>query len=153
MKFGPFEIPDSEFVNCAGRIERAKAIKAESIKSLNKETQTVCIEGSDLYTASLEKCSCADFERRGLPCKHMIRLALELGYSFDVPVFDPYFAAEYDVQEDIERLTKRWESGQLTLDALTKCITALNSSAKKAKRRPGRPKKQEEIPAQNGQVQ
>ncbi len=31
-----------------------------------------------IYT-SLTKCNCADFERRKLPCKHIYRLAVELG--------------------------------------------------------------------------
>lgn len=30
------------------------------------------------HTTSLEKCSCIDFNRRRLPCKHMYRLAMEL---------------------------------------------------------------------------
>lgn len=31
------------------------------------------------YAVSLDSCTCADFAMRGLPCKHMYRLALELG--------------------------------------------------------------------------
>ena len=31
------------------------------------------------YVVSLDSCTCADFAMRGLPCKHMYRLALELG--------------------------------------------------------------------------
>lgn len=31
------------------------------------------------HTTTLQKCSCIDFNRRKLPCKHMYRLAMELG--------------------------------------------------------------------------
>ena len=31
------------------------------------------------YETTLDKCDCMDFQRRGLPCKHMYRLALETG--------------------------------------------------------------------------
>lgn len=37
----------------------------------------------DIYLTSLENCTCPDFERRGLPCKHIYGLALSLGYTAD----------------------------------------------------------------------
>ena len=137
MFFGPFEISDSEYVDKARSLERAKEIKASNIKSIDLEAKNACIEGSDgtVYSVSLEQCSCPDYQRHQSVCKHMIRLALDLGNAFDVPQFDPYKAAGYNVQDDIALLTKRWENGELTLDALSKCIAALNSSAKKAKHR------------------
>ena len=96
-----------------------------------------------VYAVSLSDCECVDYERRGLPCKHMIRLAFELGLSLELPVFDPYSAADYDIAEDVSRLTDRWRAGQLTTDALAKCVAALRSSASKAKRPRGRPKKKQ----------
>ena len=97
---------------------------------------------NEWYTVSLDKCDCIDFERRGFPCKHMIRLALELNLSIDVPQFDPYAAAGFDVEDVISLLTERWEAGQLTLDALVKCSSALRKSSSMSKRKRGRPKKQ-----------
>ena len=32
------------------------------------------------YSTSLCKCNCYDFQKRGLPCKHIYRLGVELGY-------------------------------------------------------------------------
>lgn len=143
MKFGPWEIPESDFVDCAERMERAKQIKGDRVGPLNANSQTAKIFGRDgsPYQVSMAECDCSDFQRRGLPCKHMIRLALELGYSIEVPQFDPYSAADFDVEEEISRLIDRWKSGVLTLDALSKCSSALRASASKSKRRPGRPKK------------
>ena len=135
---------DSEYVEKARCLERAEAIKAEKVIIINAESRTGSIESSDgsLYAVSLNSCNCADYGLHQSPCKHMIRLALELGYSFDVPKYDPYLAAGYDVQKDIDLLTEHWKNGELTLDAVSKCIAALKSSAKKARRPQGRPRKQ-----------
>lgn len=38
---------------------------------------------SGVYTTTLAKCTCVDFARRKLPCKHMYRLAIELGLFGD----------------------------------------------------------------------
>lgn len=47
---------------------------------LDKESGTATFKGSSgTHSASLEKCSCVDYNRRRLPCKHMYRLAMELG--------------------------------------------------------------------------
>lgn len=35
-----------------------------------------------IYATTLNNCSCVDFNRRKLPCKHMYRLAIELGLIF-----------------------------------------------------------------------
>lgn len=143
MTFGPWEIPEGEFLEAALRIERARKISSSHIGPVDTAAETVSILGSDgsAYQVSLNSCECVDFQRRGLPCKHMIRLALELGQSFNVPQFDPYAATNYDVEADIQRLTQRWQAGELTLDALSKCTAALRSSAAQAKRPRGRPKK------------
>lgn len=130
-------------VDCIKRIEAARSIPASKIASLDVDAQAAIIQGSDdcPYRVSLESCSCVDYQRRGEPCKHMYRLALELGVDFDLPVFDPYKAYEYDITEDIQRLAGRWSAGQLTTDAYIKCVDALQKSSSKSKRRPGRPKK------------
>lgn len=143
MTVGPWEIPEAELLETALRLERARNICSENIDCVDVDAKTTNIYGSDgtVYTVSLAGCECVDYERRGLPCKHMIRLALELDLSLDLPVFDPYAAVNYDISDDIARLTERWRAGQLTTDALAKCVAALRSSASKAKRPRGRPKK------------
>ena len=143
MKFGPWEISDNEYLESAERMERAGKISPANIESIDTESGSACMIGSDgfPYCVTLHGCDCVDFERRGLPCKHMIRLALELGLQIDVPQYDPVSAYNYNVEEDIERLTARWQAGQLTLEALSKCSAALRASAKQARRPRGRPKK------------
>ena len=142
MKIGPWDIPDSELLETALRMERAENIRPSCVLQLDTDAGTAVILGSDgAYSVSLDGCDCVDYGRRNLPCKHMIRLALEIGIPLDLPQFDPYAAADYDISEDVSRLTARWKAGQLTTDALAKCVSALRSSAAKSRRPRGRPKK------------
>lgn len=144
MKFGFYEIPDDELLEACKRLERARAIAVEDILSFDAQSRSMVIQGSEGYPyhVCLDGCECVDYGRRLLPCKHIYRLALELGCEFsEAPVFDPYSASEYDISDDLERLRSRWLAGQLTMSAYSKCVDALRSSAAKAKRRPGRPRK------------
>lgn len=49
--------------------------------SVDKEAQTGIFPGSGKkpYEVTLDSCTCGDFIRRKLPCKHMYRLAMECG--------------------------------------------------------------------------
>lgn len=54
--------------------------------SLSPEDGGAIFSGSHgTYSTTLESCTCVDFSRRKLPCKHMFRLAIELG-QIDAPV-------------------------------------------------------------------
>ena len=60
----------------------ASAKKADtSPSSIDRDTQTGIFPGSGKkpYTTSLTRCTCGFFHSKGLPCKHMYRLAMELG--------------------------------------------------------------------------
>lgn len=46
----------------------------------------------ETYETTLDTCTCEDFARRGLPCKHIYKLALSRGYSPDA-----FFSARSDV--------------------------------------------------------
>ena len=133
MKF-PFRI---DFTSSADvkRLQSALALKEKDFE-VNRQSGAGLFRGSapEPYQTSLASCGCKDFFIRRQPCKHMIRLAVELGYEFDFPVFNPKAAADYDVYEDIERLQSRWKAGQLTTDAYAACLTALEKSSKKAVR-------------------
>lgn len=62
------------------RLESAKSSKAIP-DSIDKEHQSGVFAGSGAvpYVTTLDSCTCGDFFRRQLPCKHMYRLAIELG--------------------------------------------------------------------------
>lgn len=139
IQFGPWEIPDQSYHAKVSSFEKSLDMKDTQIVTLDREVEDALITGSKghVYHVTLHECECGDFIRNAAPCKHMIFLAMKLGYSFDnVPVFDPYAAYEFDVEELISGLENRWRNGQLTFEAFDKCVSALRSSAKKAKRRP-----------------
>ncbi|CCY25425.1 sWIM zinc finger domain protein [Brachyspira sp. CAG:484] len=64
------------------RIERAK-YETFSFKKLNTENKSADVlnqEKTKVYHTTLTSCTCPDFKERNVPCKHMYRLANELGY-------------------------------------------------------------------------
>ncbi len=61
------------------RIASAKKSACTPV-SVDQSACTGTFKGSSgTHTTSLDHCSCVDFNRRKLPCKHMYRLAMELG--------------------------------------------------------------------------
>ena len=69
------------------QIKRQKSASEAKLtpQSIDHAHQIAVFKGSGKkpYDTTLEKCTCIDFFRRRLPCKHIYRLAFELG------VFDP----------------------------------------------------------------
>lgn len=61
------------------RLERAKSAACTPLSISADEAFGVFSGSHGTYETTLEKCSCGDFIRRKLPCKHMYRLAIELG--------------------------------------------------------------------------
>ncbi len=53
------------------------------VLSVNRKKMSMKIRSSrdpkNIYVTSISDCSCEDFKRRNLPCKHMYKLASELG--------------------------------------------------------------------------
>lgn len=133
VNIGLWDIPSNEFLNTAARYERGLQIEPERIWELNKKQYSARIMGSEgyAYEVTLAGCECMDYQRRGLPCKHMLRLAKELGEEIALPVFDPQANSEYDPGEDIALLTERWKAGKITTEAYSKCIKALHASTDK----------------------
>lgn len=69
----------SETPEQVSRIASSKKAECTPV-SVDREKQTGIFSGSHgVYNTSLEKCNCGDYVRRRLPCKHMYRLAAELG--------------------------------------------------------------------------
>lgn len=87
MAFGNWESSIHERDEQLKRITSAK--RADTTPScVDKIYKTGIFEGSGKtpYQTTLNSCTCADFARRTLPCKHIYRLAMELGKfegSFD----------------------------------------------------------------------
>ena len=68
------------------RQKRAWGCYMDSIDYKRREAKMHGNRG-EVYTTTLEKCTCYDFRKRRIPCKHMYRLAMELGLV-KLPIFD-----------------------------------------------------------------
>ncbi len=97
--------------NDARRIDRAK-YETFSFKNLNIENKSADVlnqEKTKVYHTTLTSCTCPDFKERNVPCKHMYRLANELGY---------FLLYKEDEKELIEKLWRIKDNPKL----LTKLI-------------------------------
>ena len=66
-------------VDNAHRYAYARTAKLTPI-SIDRENRTAIFEGaSGIHHTSLKRCDCHDFQKRAAACKHMFRLAMELG--------------------------------------------------------------------------
>ena len=78
---------------------------------------------SGTHTTTLEHCTCIDFCRRKLPCKHMYRLAMELGLVNESYKSDPKAVIgpshKEPLSETIERLEKLTKAQQELLHSIT----------------------------------
>lgn len=65
--------------------QQKRMVSAQSANAtpscVDKDCQTAIFPGSGAvpYSTTLNSCTCVDFARRRLPCKHIYRLAIELG--------------------------------------------------------------------------
>lgn len=84
---------------------------------IHHDVQGGIFKGKDevYYCTNLEACECMDFARRGLPCKHMYRLAMELG------AFPGIEQAQKDNPEDMLRKM----ASKLTPDTVMDMISDL----------------------------
>ena len=93
----------SEIHSAPGQEKRLDSARAAACTPLqvSQGGGTAEFKGSGgVYQTSLNSCSCEDFRRRNLPCKHMYRLALELGL---IPgPFSSYLHGGYDWKQVID---------------------------------------------------
>lgn len=97
-------------------IQRAQ-LSETTPQSVDPTAQTAIFFGSGKkpYQTSLSSCTCSDFTRRKLPCKHIYRLAMELG------IIDlPYKSGE----SKVERLDR-----QISLEDAVTVIETLSDDA------------------------
>lgn len=61
------------------RYEKA-VLNTVELLSVDKDSLCAIFLGStdEIYETTLTNCTCSDFSRRNLPCKHMYKLAIEL---------------------------------------------------------------------------
>jgi len=93
------------------RLMRAQAEHAEIIGPLSVSVRIKSSSGKT-YEVTLDNCSCEDFYRTGRPCKHMYRLALELGLYLSIPTDD--------IKASLTRLAKEYAQNQKEVKKLKK---------------------------------
>ena len=97
---------------------------------------------SSAAPVTLDSCTCYDFQSRDLPCKHMYRLALELGCLENLPEVDP--DAEKDFESRIMTIIDGYyhdlQEGAISADRFLKIASALLTGCSKkfpgSKRKP-----------------
>ena len=81
--------------------------------SIDRENFSSAIPGKHgTYHVTLDSCECSDFKRRQLPCKHIYRLAIELGLIEENVL--SYSHGGYDWKQAVEIIEKYSEDVQRT---------------------------------------
>lgn len=128
MTFGKWDESIHNDLEQLKRIASANSLKPAQVQ-VNKEKQSAIIQGSGStpYEITLNACTCFDFESRQLPCKHMYRLALELGLLSELPVLNKQASKSFTkkVQSDIDHYFDLYQAGAISLDKFIKIATAL----------------------------
>lgn len=88
--------------------KQERAVKAElKPHTLNKKDlsgEFVSASTGEIYNTTLTNCTCMSFIRDGKPCKHMYRLAYELGYM-DPPKDLSYGDTKNDLKDKINNIS------------------------------------------------
>ncbi len=110
------------------RIATMQNIKPENV-TIFPEEQTAKIVGSDgTYDVTLNTCTCHDFQRRQLPCKHIYKLAFELGY-LKLPKINRAASTAFkeSIPSEIARFKELYLNGAISLEKFNKIVNALLS--------------------------
>lgn len=96
------------------RLKYGKSSKTTP-SSIDKENNTGIFPSSSggTYTTSLDECTCFDFSQRKLPCKHIYRLAIELGLIEDFAKNGINKNLEFSLRDAVELLEKMSEESQI----------------------------------------
>lgn len=130
MTFGNWNESVHDDLEQYKRLSSMQDIKTENI-TVFPEKQCAQITGSEKepYDVTLNSCTCRDFTLRHLPCKHIYRLASELGYLDDLPKPDKTAAKAFEenVPSEIDRFKDAYFNGAISLKKFTKIVAALKS--------------------------
>lgn len=111
------------------RIAFMLRIKSENV-CVMPDDQTAQINGTEgIYNVTLDSCTCYDFVSRELPCKHVYRLAYELGKLNDLPKVDRRIAKSFqeNIPNEIERYKEFYLNGAISIEKFIKIANALQS--------------------------
>lgn len=75
--FGGWDISAHKADGQFARMIRSNSVKFKNIDKKKMEAEAIGSSGA--YAVTVDSCTCGDFVKRHLPCKHMYRLAEECG--------------------------------------------------------------------------
>lgn len=108
----------------------AEKIKACAVK-VDTDMQTATIQGSEAepYVVTLNSCTCIDYTMRGLPCKHMYRLAQELGLQLPWPARNDAKVKKLknNTEDELELWRKAYFCGEIAPQKYVKIVEALRA--------------------------
>lgn len=128
MTFGNWEESLHREPEQVGNRKRAATVVLQNIDSV---AGTALAEGSGElpYEVSLKGCTCSSFRNTLKPCKHMYRLAVELGMIEDVPKLNREAAKAFkeSIPSEIKRFEELYFSGAISADKYVAIAKALKS--------------------------
>lgn len=129
MNFGNWEDSIHNDYDQIKRIAYIQKIKVNDVNVVPSE-EAAKITGTDnIYDVTLNSCTCYDFATRKLPCKHIYRLAFELGFLDDLPKTDRKSTKAFNdnIQSEIERYKEYYLNGAISIEKFNKIANALLS--------------------------
>lgn len=126
MNFGNWEASIHDEAEQIKRICSGQKLPASKVQ-VQKDTQSALFQGSsdEPYETTLDNCTCMDASIRRLPCKHMYRLALELGFLNDLPVLNKEAMVTFDSDNEAKRFFDFYKSGAISGEKYAKIYDAL----------------------------
>lgn len=128
MTFGNWEESLHREPKQVGCRKRASTVVLQNIDTA---IGTALAEGSgeQPYDVSLESCTCGNFIGTKKPCKHMYRLASELGLIEELPKTDRAAAKAFkeSIPSEIKRFEELYFSGAISAEKYAAIVKALNS--------------------------
>ncbi len=128
MNFGNWEENVHTDYEQIKRIAFSQRITSENV-TVDTQKETAVITGRDgTYDVSLNHCTCYDFDSRQLPCKHIYRLASDLGL-LEMPKPSRKAAKEFKdhVQDDVDHYKELYFNGAISIEKFNKIVNALLS--------------------------
>ena len=94
-----WDIWDSSIHEASGQFERAERAATDkeiSVLCYDSKYRLAKVQGKTaVYLTSYQRCSCPDYRKRRLPCKHMYALAMELDGDIEKEILDTEHAPLY----------------------------------------------------------
>lgn len=126
VDFNSFDIAFHDQPDQLKRRINAKKIKADKIAKLNNHYEIIGSSG-DIYETTLSSCTCFDFRGRGLPCKHIYRVALEMDMIEDLPKVDSKASKTFtdSMQSEIEHFYSLYKQRAISAEKYIKIADAI----------------------------